>query len=207
MRPARHARGTVPVFGENLNDSHSIRELPLAANGELDERRMKALPRPLTREARPEAVRRWVDQLDRAVRAHRAGGPVAAVVVHRDADGPDAAGAIGDQLAGQLSSIGGMPVVPVQTIEAWWSLFPDAVEAVRPSAWRGKLPRTPRNVELVVKPKAELCRATRTRGGPEYTEADSPVIAGNIRRLGLAPPPGHPCASYDHMAAIARSIR
>lgn len=166
MRPARHARGTVLVFGENLNDSQSIRELLLAANSELDDRRIKALPRPmsLTREAKPDAVRRWVDQLDRAVRAHRAGGSVAAVVVHRDADGPDATGAIGNQLAGQLSSIGGLPVVPVQTIEAWWFLFPDAVEAVRPSAWRGKLPRTPHDVEVILKPKERLAEPPgRTR--------------------------------------------
>lgn len=105
----------------------------------------------------------------------------------------------------QLSSIGGLPVVPVQTIEAWRFLFPDAVEAVRPAAWRGRRPRNSHDVELIAKPKAELCRATRSKPAPEYTEADSPVIAGNIRRLGLAPL--HPCASYDRMEIIARSIR
>lgn len=207
MRPARHPRGTVLVFGENVNDSRSIRELLLAANTSLDERRVKALPRPmsLTREAKPDAVRKWVGQIDRAVRAHLAGGPVAAVVVHRDADGPDAVVATEQQLAGQLSSIDGMPVVPVQTIEAWWFLFPDAVEAVRPGAWRGKVPRNPRDVELIAMPKDELCRATRTQRAPEYSEADSPVIAGHIRRLGLQPL--HHCPSYDRMTTVARSIQ
>lgn len=207
MRPARRGPGTILVFGENLNDSQSIRELLLAANADLDERRVKALPKPmsLTREAKPDAVRKWVEQLDKAVRGHRASGPVSAVVVHRDADGPDSNGVSSEALGLQISSIDGLPVVPVQTMEAWWFLFPDAVEAVRPAAWRGRMPRSKRDVELIPQPKAELRRATRSRRGPEYAEADAPVIASHVRRLGLRPL--HPCASYNRMTTTARSIR
>jgi hypothetical protein len=159
----------------------------------------------LTREARPDAVRQWVAQLESAVRAFRANGPIAAVVVHRDADGPDIHGGRGEQLRTQIQKIDGLPVVPVQTIEAWWFLFPDAVEAVRPSTWRGRMPREARDVECIDAPKAELRRVTRSKKGAPYSEADSPVIAGHIRRLGLRPL--HGCPSYERMATMAKSIR
>ncbi|MDN5857681.1 MAG: hypothetical protein L0H84_03580 [Pseudonocardia sp.] len=179
----------------------------LAANTAIDERRVKALPRPmsLTRDAKPPAVGRWVDQLERAVRAHTVSGPVAAVIVHRDADAPDPAGAAHHQLARQLMSINGLPVVPVQAIEAWWFLFPEAVESVRPSAWRGRLPRRPQNVELINNPKAELCRLTRTPRASAYAEADAATIAAHVRRKGLAPL--HTCPSYDRLTTMAKAIR
>lgn len=207
MRPTSRGPGSILVFGENRNDSRSVRELLLAANATLDERRVKALPKPmsLTRDAKPDAVRKWVDQLDKAVRGHQATGPVSAVVVHRDADGPDLTGTVEAALTQQISCIGGKSVVPVQMIEAWWFLFPDAIEAVRPAAWRGRIPRKQHDVELIAKPKDELRRATRTKRAPEYSEADSPVIAGHVRRLGLRPL--HPCASYDRMTTMARGIR
>lgn len=207
MRPIRQGPGVVLVFGESLNDSRSVRELVLAANHQLLPDRVKALPKPmsLTREAKPGAVERWVDQLERAVRAHQARERVVAMVVHRDADGPDPRGTVETALAIQVHRIGGLPVVPVQAIEAWWFLLPDAVEAVRPSAWRGRLPRSPRDVELINQPKAELRRATRAGHGLEYTEADSPVIASHIREKGLQPL--RSCASYDRMVARAQQIR
>ena len=199
MTTARHSGGTVLVFGENRNDAQSVKELLLAANSELDPRRVKALPRPmsLTKGAKQPAVRRWVDELAAVIRAHRAGGPIAAVVVHRDADEHDPHGMRHAEL--------GLPVVPVQMIEAWWLLFPDAVEAVRPSAWGGRLPRKRRDVEVIVDPKAELCRLTRSRRAPEYSEADSPVVALHIRRR--SEPPMCACPSYERLVVTARSIR
>lgn len=159
----------------------------------------------LTRDAKPDAVGRWISRLDKAVRGHRANGRVSAVVVHRDADGPDSSGEVELALAQQIRCIGGLPVVPVQAIEAWWFLFPDAVEAVRPSAWRGRINRSTRNVELISRPKERLVRVTRTRHAPTYSEADSPVIAGHICRLGLEPLCA--CPSYERMTTIAKSIR
>jgi hypothetical protein len=86
-------------------------------------------------------VGRWVEDITRAVAAYEvARRPVAAVLVHRDADGADPDSRVAAELASQISSVRGHPVVPVQAIEAWWFLFPDAVEAVRPRAWRGVMP-------------------------------------------------------------------
>jgi hypothetical protein len=165
----------VLVFGESVNDSKSIMHLLIAANASLSYR-VHARPRPmsLTREAKPDAVRSWADELRRTVRAFEAvNGRVAAVVVHRDADGHDPDGAVAATLAQQLTTIGGYPVVPVQAIEAWWFLFPEAVEAVRPRAWRGKLPRERRDVELINQPKG-LCN--RRPGVNAHRSTRSPTL-------------------------------
>lgn len=188
-RAARSGRGTVLVFGESRNDSDAVAELVAAANPRLAGR-IRALPRPtsLTRSAGAHPVRRWVDELARAVRAHEAArGPVAAVLVHRDADGADPDGTVSAALKDQLASLGGHPVVPVHTIEAWWFLFPDAVEAVRPATWRGCMPRRPRDVERIDRPKSELMNRTGSRGATAYSEADSPAIARKIREQGKGP--------------------
>lgn len=198
--------GSVLVFGESVNDSQSIRDLLIAANAVLAGR-IRPLRRPasLTREAKPDAVRDWVDELWRTVQAFEAiNGRVAAVVVHRDADGHDPDGAVAANLARQLTTMGGQPVVPVQAIEAWWFLFPDAVEAVRPRAWKGKLPRQPRDVELIDQPKKALQRVTKDGRVPEYTESDSPTIAAYIRERSLIPL--CPCKSYDRLVTLANSI-
>lgn len=199
-------QGAVLVFGESVNDSQSITHLLIGANASLAGR-VRSLRRPvsLTREAKPNAVRDWVDELRRTVQAFEANdGHVAAVVVHRDADGHDPDGVVAMDLARQLTTIGGHPVVPVQAIEAWWFLFPDAVEAVRPRAWRDKLPRERRDVERIHQPKKALQQATRVRRAPEYTESDSPTIAAYIRERSLTPL--CPCKSYDRMVTLAASI-
>lgn len=195
------------IFAESRNDSESLRELLVAANPRL-ECRVRPRPRPtsLTREASLPAIRGWADALRRSVKAHTvAQGPVAAVLVHRDADGPDPDGRVAEELGRQLSDISGHPVVPVQAIEAWWFLFPDAVEAVRPLAWRDCQPRKDRDVERIDTPKDVLQRLTRSKRGPSYAEADSLAIARAIR---VSSPQryGH-SVSYDAFVALGRSLR
>jgi len=90
-------------------------------------------------------------------------------------------------------------------MEAWWFLFPEAVEAVRPRAWRNKLPREAQDVELINQPKKELQRVTRGKSAPEYAESDSPTIAAYIKEKSLTPL--CPCKSYDCMVKLAISIR
>lgn len=195
----------VLVFGESINDSTSIACLLVAANPALAGR-VRARPWPTSlREAKHPAVRSWVADLGRAVRATEATGDRAAgIVVHRDADGPDRTGSVAADLTRQLAALGGKAAVPVQAIEAWWFLFPDAVEAVRPRAWRRRLPRRKQDVELIERPKEALQRATRTRNGPEYAESDSPVIAEYIRRHSLQPL--HHCASYSRLVTTAGEV-
>jgi len=67
---ARTRSEAVLVFGESVNDSQSIQHLLIAANASLASR-VRAVRRPisLTRAAKPDVVRNWVDDLDRTVRA------------------------------------------------------------------------------------------------------------------------------------------
>lgn len=203
---ARAGRGAVLVFGESRNDSDAVAELVVAANPRLAGR-VRALPRPtsLTRTAGARLVRRWVTEIAKAVQAHEAAkGPVVAVLVHRDADGPDPDASVAAALRGQLAPLGGQLVVPVQMIEAWWFLFPDAVEAVRPGTWRGCLPRRHRDVERIDRPKNELMSRTGAGGGTSYTEADSPAIARKIREQGGTP---HGLsASYRRLTELAVTL-
>ncbi|MGL4178192.1 MAG: hypothetical protein ACRCSN_19225, partial [Dermatophilaceae bacterium] len=97
---------------------------------------------------------------------------------------------------------GARPVVPVPMIEAWWFLFPAAVEAVRPVAWRGKVSVPSRDVELIDQPKKKLERLTR--GSHPYSEADSPAIAAHIRRQRLGP--SGSSASYGRFVSMARQL-
>lgn len=136
----------VLVFAESINDAQSIATLMQGLRPELVGR-IKARTRPtsLTRQAGDLAVRNWADELRRAVSATAAAGqPVVAVVVYRDADGPDPSGSVEAQLRQQLRGIADEVAVPVEALEAWWLLFPSATEAVRPLAWRGRLPRRAR---------------------------------------------------------------
>lgn len=193
------------VFGESINDAQSIATLIQGVRPELAGR-VKPAPRPtsLTRQAGQVVVRSWADELVTVVRATAAAGqPVAAVVVHRDADRPDPSGAVEVQLRQQLRHVADEVAVPVETIEAWWLLFPDATETVRPRAWRKRLPRQVRDVERVRDPKAELQRRTRP-SGHEYSESDSPVIAAAIA-TGSHPAIGS-SASYDRLCASARRL-
>jgi hypothetical protein len=132
-----------------------------------------------------------------------AGQPVAAVVVHRDADGPNPSGSVEANLRRQLRGVADEGTVPVEAMEAWWLLFPDAAESVRPRAWRARLPRKVRDVERVSDPKAELKRKTRP-SKHEYAESDLPLIAAAIA-TGRHPAVGH-SASYDRLCASARRL-
>ena len=123
----------------------------------------------------------WIERIADAVSSHDQ--PVVCVFVHRDADCPDPDGQIHtatENLLRAASIPGAHAVVPVEEIEAWWMLFPDATERLRRS-WRGTLQRAARDWDTVRNPKEELKRLTR-RGDRRhaYAEADSPSVARHV---------------------------
>ena len=194
------------MFGEDRNDVESIRELLVWVNPTLNGR-IKPMIKPpsLTRQARPMAVNRWLSDITAVVDAYVARGKqVSALLVHRDADGPDPTGAEEAALNRQLRVVRppGQAVVPVQEIEAWWLLFPDAVEEVNPRTWRARIPRVDRDVETIASPKAELQRLTRGRHA--YRESDSPRIAEQIRH-GTASQHGR-SASFERFRRVAKTL-
>lgn len=194
------------TFGENMNDSRAIAELIVAANPGLAGRvQPKPKPVSLTRGAGAQAQRQWVAEIRKVVDAFTAAqGPVAAVVIHRDADGHDPDGDVEASLATTLSVLGpAYPAVPVQMTEAWWFLFPEAVESVRPQKWRGVLPRNVGDVERMDDPKKKLKSLTRATGAV-YAESDSAAIAASIREKGVTPQ--GVCASYARFVAMAAAL-
>lgn len=203
----RQRASVVLVFGENLNDSESIRHLVEKAAPRLSGR-VRARPRPvsLTRSAGVTVVRNWVNELSSVIASVEAAGqPVLAVIVHRDADRIDPNGEEESALAQQLAHLRvAFPTVPVVCTEAWWFQYPDSVESVKPIAWRNALPRSNRNVEAITDPKSELRRLTRRGGASEYSEADSPRIAEHIRTQ--SPTRYGTSSSLDRLFATATAI-
>lgn len=189
------------LFGENPNDTNALRELihglcPLLGRGEI---RVLREPPTLQRGAGADAVRKWVDRASAALRGARvAQGEAICIFVHTDADGPDD-GAFEAERTEELRNAGvarAHAVVPVESIEAWWLLFPAATESVV-SGWHGALDKRPRDVERVQSPKQELIHRTRAKQPKRpYRESDSPLIAKAIASVpGLRTPRGS-CASF-----------
>ena len=93
------------IFGENQNDSRALRELVMGlcpeANGRVQVRRE---PPSLQRDAGPKATRTRAERVAAVVRAER--HPVTCVLVHSDADGPDADGRIEAERTGALTAAG-----------------------------------------------------------------------------------------------------
>jgi len=179
-QPGRAA--VVLVFGESRNDRLAIVRLIEALCPELAGRvRERPHPVSLNRSASPRSVSGWIERIADAVASHDQ--PVVCVFVHRDADRPDPGGQLHRETEAALRHagiIGAHAIVPVEEIEAWWMLFPDATERLRRS-WRGRLQRANRDWDTIRNPKEELRRMTR-RGDRRhpYSEADSPSVARHV---------------------------
>lgn len=192
----------VLIFGENHNDTSSIRNLiqhldpNLAAEADILPRRD---PPSLTRHAKLDTTRSWLTKISDVVAAESRIRMVRAVLVHQDSDGPDAQEAVARKLDKELKrTINSSPayaVVPIQMTEGWWLMFPDAVRASRPSAWKDlKLPN--RDTGGISNPKKVLQTATR-KASPknEYSESDSLAISEIIRDTKAQP--SHTNSSWD----------
>lgn len=190
------SRGSVPVvlvFGESRNDTQAVKCLIEALCPELTGR-VLARPQPtsLQRGASASSVRKWTTKVADVARNNER--PVVCVFVHRDADGHDPLGKIQRYTETNLRNAGtpgAHAVVPVQEMEAWWLLFPDATEQLRPSKWKGTLQRSSRNVDAIANPKEELTERTgRNSRKHAYSEADSPRVAEKVAAAiveGMAP--------------------
>jgi hypothetical protein len=203
----RSSRGPlVLVYGEDINDTQSIQHLLRWVDTRFA-RVVKARrdPQSLQRTAKDRAVDAWVDDLVRAVNAFRSQGyEIKAVFVHRDADLLDNADIERGRLRDQLSPLDeAVPVVPVECTEAWWFLFPSAVESVKPTAWRDVMPRSERNVDTISRPKQQLKMITRRRSH-EYAESDSIAIAQFIADQRLSTAGSSP--SLQHLITDAQRI-
>lgn len=196
-RSVKRDRPVILIFGEGTgaggsNDARALVHLLKFANPGLKDRcDIQAMPWPvsLTRTAKPAAVESWLSNIKRVAKAKGELADVVAIVIHRDADGPDPQGkqyaVLAKDLSDQLDGYPTVPAVPVQMTEAWWFLFPEAVRAVAPGAWRDlKLPTG--NVEEIRDPKKRLVGLT-SKTSRAYRESDSEEIAKNILAQGRRP--------------------
>ncbi len=215
MTGARRAQGRkVHIFGESVNDVKSLHYLLLYANPALAG---KVVEHPsvstISSDASPEKVKSWIWEMRNKIETAAFRAPPLGVLVHRDADQADPRGQLHQLLTQQLQDFADLTrvgaVVPVQELEAWWFLFPAAVEAVNPGAWAGIMPRIARDVEMINDPKNELkrCSSSKNRQSgriKKYQERDSPAIAQKIRLLNVEPL--GTSKSFDLFRTLAKDI-
>jgi hypothetical protein len=178
----------IVVFGENTNDTNALRELVLGWCPGLSSADVRVVREPptLNRGAHQRALLSWIDKARRVLAAARiAIGEIICILAHSDSDMYDD-GAFEASRTADLRTAGfpqAHAVVPVQAIEAWWLLHPDATESIVPS-WRGALSNQSRNVDTINDPKAELIRRTRAKLHKRpYRESDSPDVARAIATM------------------------
>lgn len=204
-------RPAILIFGENPNDSESIKTLIGHFNRAASETfdiLTRRDPPSLTHHAKPPARKDWLDRIEKAVRTEQSIREIRAVVVHQDSDMKDHAGTVEAQLRGDLvakfPNRATLAAVPIQMIEAWWLLFPAAIRTVRPQAWReAKFPSG--DTESIGNPKQALIRAT-AKVAPKhpYCEGDSRTIAKAIAKLNLAPQGRN--ASWERFMADIKAL-
>ncbi len=206
--PPRRRAPVVLVFGEDSNDARSVSVLIEALCPTLKGRvKARREPPSLQRTASPGATLTWIDRIADVVRNNER--PVACVFVHRDSDIHDPQGKLQQDTETALRKSGltnAHAVVPVHEIEAWWLLYPDATEQLRPSIWKDTLQRSSRNWDAVANPKEELRERTAKRGrGHAYSEADSPRVAEHVAAAiaNCTSPSGHSRSFEGFVSSVA----
>jgi hypothetical protein len=197
----------VLVFGEDDNDRECIKILIGSLRPDLA-RRIQARRQPLVliKGVRPEDVPDNAQRIATVVTAERIKNEVGCVFAHQDCDDFEPAH---EQVAAEIESAlraagcEAHAVAPAWEMEAWWFLWPDAVQAANPS-WRKPDDYLGRNVGMIKNAKEELKRCVvpagekRGRSGFRgYQESDAPKIAAAVSRLGIADKPGGRSGSYD----------
>ncbi len=199
----------VLIFGEDENDTKSIRELIEALRPELVGKvQTRRRPIVLIKDAKPEHVPDRAQSIADAVDIDRATHDVACVFAHEDCDNVEPKHeAVCAKIETALAKAGcpAHAVVPAWELEAWWFMWPDAVQAVRPNRWRAPDDHLGEQVGLIKDAKEELRRRVvpknlkpeKRKNFPHYQESDSPAIARQVREKNLARKPGAKSDSYS----------
>ncbi|RKH59789.1 hypothetical protein D7X55_36950 [Corallococcus sp. AB049A] len=201
------------VFGESENDTKSLQELIVALRGNLAGKvQTRRNPLVLIKNTKPEDVpteaKRIADVVDISQTTH----DIVAVFAHEDCDDfePKHEGVCQKiEAAMQQAGCPAHAVVPAWELEAWWFMWPDAVQAVRPKSWRapddylgkevGRLKDAKEELQKRVVPKN--LKADKRKTFQTYQESDSPAIARHVREKGLARKPGAKSGSYARFMA------
>jgi hypothetical protein len=198
----------VLVFGEEENDRASIRELIEALREDLVGKvQTRREPLVLIKNARPEDVPDRAKRIADAVDISRATHDIVCVFAHEDRDDFEPKHEETCKKIEEALEKAGCPahaVVPAWELEAWWFMWPEAVQAVRPKSWRapddylgkevGKIKDAKEMLKKKVVPKD--LKPEKRNNFPHYEESDSPKIARQVREKRLAQQPGATSASY-----------
>lgn len=204
-------RQTVLIFGEDENDTKSIRELLTAMLPNLDGK-IKNFARPpiLIKDANPSDVPSRAQAIATLIEVEQVSSDVICVFAHEDCDKiepahEELAAKIETALADQGHHV--HAVAPAWEMETWWFQWPDALVQVRPG-WRSVDQYKNRNLGKIADSKEELRRALRPRGRTkvrDYSETDGPRIAQAVRELGIVSDRQGLCASFERFVESARS--
>ncbi|MFI7521361.1 hypothetical protein [Micromonospora globbae] len=212
---SREQSKAVVILGEDDNDRKSISILLAALRRDISRADHAPLRKPmaLVRNVPPSRLPKHADRVAVLLRAVAVRKPIRCVLMHEDADDVEPAH---EKLIAKIEDCyRSLPwpvhaVVPAWEIEAWWFLFPQAVQQTR-STWRSLGQYAGRDVGQIRNAKQELQRALRPSGAKptfqSYTEADSVLIAEKIVATGaLSRPPAAKSRSWqtfvDTVAAL-----
>ncbi|MFY1585845.1 hypothetical protein ACN267_15190 [Micromonospora sp. WMMD734] len=190
-------RSVVVILGEDDNDRRTIQILVAALRPDIPRGALRPLRKPmsLVRNVPPQRLPSQSTKAAALLRAVDVRTPIRAVLMHEDADEVEPAhqkliAKIEDSHRSLRWPV--VAIVPAWEIETWWFLFPDAVQAVRPT-WRRPDQFAGRDVGRIRNAKEELKKAVTPPGArpsfQTYTEADSIAIAERIVALGQLTPP------------------
>lgn len=207
------------VFGENDHDTQSLKQLIEALRPEFTGKVVPMRqPLVLIKNASPEDVPSRAQRIAKTVDIQRARYEVACVFAHEDCDDLEPNHeAVSKKIESALVKEGcpAHAVVPAWEMEAWWFMWPQAVQAVRPKSWRAPEDYLGREVGKIRNAKEELCRRLipaglspdRRKNFPHYKESDSPEIARRVREKGLARAPGAKSGSYTRFVMSVDGCR
>ncbi|GMU10803.1 hypothetical protein [Corallococcus caeni] len=201
------------VFGESENDTKSLKELILALRGDLaDKVQPRRDPLVLIKNAKPEDVPERAKKIADAVDISRATHDIVCVFAHEDCDALEPKHEEACRKIEEAMQQAGCPahaVVPAWELEAWWFMWPDAVQAIRPKSWRapddylgkevGRLKDAKEELKKRVVPKD--LKPDKRKTFQTYQESDSPAIAQKVREKGLARKPAAKSSSYTRFVA------
>ncbi len=184
------------MFGEDDNDRASIKILLEALRPDLAQRiQTRRQPLVLIKNANPAEVPDRAQRIADVVEAERVRNDIGCVFAHEDCDEVEPAHekvAVKIEQALKAAGCDAHAVAPAWEMEAWWFLFPDAVQKANPS-WRKPDDYIGKNVGMIRNAKEELKRRVTPPGAKpdfrDYLESDSPRIASQVSALGLAERP------------------
>ncbi len=207
-RSAGKRPSLVLVFGEDENDRASLRELIEALREDLVGKvQTRREPLVLIKNAKPEDVPDRAKRIADTVDISRATHNIVCVFAHEDQDDFEPKHEETCRKIEEALEKAGCPahaVVPAWELEAWWFMWPAAVQAVRPKSWREPDDYLNKEVGKIKDAKEELKRKVvpkdlkpeKRKSFPHYQESDSPGIARQVREKSLARKPGAKSASY-----------